>query len=91
MNTENRERYREMKKFAVIKNIGKWEIKDGRKIIYGKVERFEFVTDSNDYSELIRGYAFRPTEYADNGEWYSYSVEKKTYAKILLAKSEARA
>lgn len=74
-----------MKKFAVIKKVGTWENRNGAFVVNGKVERSELVTDSNDYMELHKEFFDKPTEYAANGEWYSYFIEPRAKAKRYLA------
>lgn len=69
-----------MKKYAVIASIGNH---DGN-TIECTVKDVELVAESDDRMELNREYGFRPTEYRDNGKWYSYRVEKRADARRTL-------
>lgn len=73
-----------MKKYVVIEDIGKWERKNGRMVIYGTVLEQKFFTESNETKEVFP-YHFKETEYRKDGTWHHYSVYKRAEARRILA------
>ena len=70
-----------MKKFAMIENIGRWENKNGKTIIYGTVENVRIAAESDNPAELE---APAKTEYRADGTWHSYSVELRKNARRMV-------
>ena len=73
-----------MKKYAAVAMIGNHNLVNGHGSIECTVKDVKLIKDCDDRMELVKEYAFRPTEYKDNGKWYSYSVMKRTEAHMLL-------
>ena len=70
-----------MKKFVMIENIGRWENKDGKTIIYGTVENVRIAAESDNPAELK---APTSVEYKADGTWHSFRVEPRKYARQLV-------
>lgn len=77
-----------MKKYAVIESIGKWEtMPNGKKRIYGTVEKTVILAESNDRDELIAKYGLfsQPIEYREGGTWHLiHGVEERKQARKML-------
>ena len=69
-----------MKKFVVIENIGDWEYKDGKKIIYCTVKEQKIAAEANTAQELVPLAPFK-TDYRADGTWHSYSIESRKWAR----------
>lgn len=75
-----------MKKYAVIANIGNYNSTS----IECTVKDVELVADSDNREELVKvlveksGKAYGGTVYADNGKWYSYSIQMRKHARQTL-------
>lgn len=75
-----------MKKYAILCSVGRWEYKDGKKVINCTVDETKLVADGDNYSDMSRIVAGKPVVYANDGHWYSYRVEERARAKRSLAK-----
>lgn len=75
-----------MKKYAVIANIGNY---NGASIEC-TVKDVELIADSDNREELVNvlveksGKAYGGTVYAENGKWYSYSIQMRKHARQIL-------
>ena len=73
-----------MKKYAAVAMIGNHNLVNGHGSIECTVKDVELIKDCDDRMELVKEYAFRPIEYRNDGKWCSYSVMKRTEARLLL-------
>lgn len=79
-----------MKKFAVIASIGNHNLINGHGSIECTVKDVELVADSDNREELVNvlieksGKAYGGTVYAEDGKWYSYSVQMRKHARQTL-------
>lgn len=77
-----------MKKYAVIEYIGKWEkMPNGKMRIYCTVEEKRLVADSDDRDELIAKYGLfgTPMDCREDGKWYSLmGVCERKWARKML-------
>ena len=73
-----------MKKFTIIAKMGRWERKDGKQIIHGKVEKTFLVMEDDDRLRVWNEYIKFRTTYLPNGEWISYSFEPRKWARKIL-------
>jgi hypothetical protein len=73
-----------MKKFTIMAHMGRWEKKDGKRVISGKVEKTFLVMEDDDQLKVWNEYIKFRTTYLPNGEWISYSFEPRKWAKKML-------
>ena len=75
-----------MKKYAVIASIGN----HNNGIIECTVKDVELIKDSDNREELVElliaksGKAYGGTVYAEDGKWYSYSIQMRKHARQML-------
>ena len=70
-----------MKKYVLLENIGHWEYKGGKKIIYGTVERIRIAAESDNLADLK---APANIQYSNDGNWHSFSIAPRKYARKIL-------
>ena len=77
-----------MKKYAILQSMGKWEHKDGKRIIHCEVLDEVLVMDSNDYNEIWNIYMEHnkngSTRYDSDGIWRSWEFSMRARAKKTL-------
>lgn len=69
-----------MKKFVVIAHVGN----HNNGVIECSVKDVEFITENDSKEMLMDEYFCRPTEYKNNGKWYSYKVMSRSEARREL-------
>lgn len=69
-----------MKKFVLIDCWGRWEVANGKKVIYGTVCGYNKIAESNDYRSLHETFC---TEYRVDGTWHFTRVVKRAEAKKM--------
>jgi hypothetical protein len=69
-----------MKKFVVIARVGN----HNNGAIECSVKDVELIAENDNKETLATEYACRPTEYKDNGKWYSYKVMSRAEARTEL-------
>ncbi len=73
-----------MKKFTIIGRYGKWEVKNGKQVIYGEVRKTFLVMEDDDKQKLWNEYIKFRTTYLPDGTWISYSFEPRKWARKML-------
>lgn len=77
-----------MKKYAILQNMGKWEHKDGKRVIHCEVLDTVLVMDSNDYNAIWKAFTEHNkdglTRYDSNGIWRSWEFSMRARAKKTL-------
>jgi hypothetical protein len=83
-NPVNQKGTKNMKKFALIDDIGCWEYKDGKHVTHCAVERSELVAEANTREELAH-FVSDSYRYHEDGTWHNYHIEPRAKAKKILS------
>lgn len=69
-----------MKKFVLVDHWGRWEVANGKTVIYGTVRGYDKLAESNDRNDL---HETVDIEYRDDGTWHFTRVLKRAEVKRM--------